>query len=48
VKRLPAAFYQFPSGREPVREWLKALGDADRRIIGEVHQEDAENAGRRY
>jgi phage-related protein len=35
VKRLPAAFYQLPSGREPVREWLKALPDADRRLIGE-------------
>ena len=30
-----AAFYALPSGREPVREWLKALGDADRKIIGE-------------
>jgi phage-related protein len=35
VKRLPAAFYQLPSGREPVREWLKALPDADRRLVGE-------------
>ena len=35
MKRLPAAFYQLPSGREPVREWLKALGDEDRKIIGE-------------
>ena len=35
MKRLPAAFYRLPAGREPVREWLKALGDADRRIIGE-------------
>jgi hypothetical protein len=35
VKRLPAFFYQLPSGREPVREWLKALGDNDRKIIGE-------------
>ncbi len=35
MKRLPAAFYQSPSGREPVREWLKALGDEDRKIIGE-------------
>ena len=35
MKRLPAAFYQLPSGREPVREWLKALGDDDRKIIGE-------------
>jgi len=35
VKRLPAAFYQLPSSREPVREWLKALGPEDRKIIGE-------------
>jgi phage-related protein len=35
VKRLPAAFYQLSSGREPVREWLKALGDEDRKIVGE-------------
>lgn len=35
MKRLPAAFYQLPSGREPVREWLKALDEADRKIIGE-------------
>ena len=35
MKRLPAAFYQLPSGREPVREWLKALGPEDRKIIGE-------------
>jgi len=34
VKRLPAAFYQLPSGREPVREWLKALAVEDRKIIG--------------
>jgi hypothetical protein len=35
VKRLPAAFYQLSSGREPVREWLKALAAEDRKIIGE-------------
>jgi phage-related protein len=35
MKRLPAAFYQLPSGREPVREWLTALVDADRKVIGE-------------
>jgi len=35
LKRLPAAFYRLPSGREPVRDWLKALGKEDRRIIGE-------------
>ena len=35
MKRLPAAFYRLPSAREPVREWLRALGDDDRKIIGE-------------
>jgi len=35
VKRLPAAFYELPSGRVPVREWLKSLDRADRKIIGE-------------
>jgi phage-related protein len=35
VKRLPAVFYELPSGREPVREWLKELDGSDRKIIGE-------------
>ena len=35
MKRLPAAFYQLSSGREPAREWLKAPSDDDRKIIGE-------------
>ena len=35
LKRLPAAFYQLPNGREPVREWLKSLSPADRRIVGD-------------
>jgi phage-related protein len=35
VKRLPAAFYQLTSGREPVREWLKLLSDDDRKTGGE-------------
>jgi phage-related protein len=35
VKRLPAAFYQLSSGREPVRAWLKSLAAEDRKIIGE-------------
>jgi len=35
VKRLPAAFYRLPSGREPVRDWLKALDPEDRKFIGE-------------
>ncbi|MBI2739055.1 MAG: type II toxin-antitoxin system RelE/ParE family toxin [Rhodospirillales bacterium] len=35
MKRLPAVFYALPSGREPVREWLKGLGRDDRKIVGE-------------
>ena len=35
MKRLPAHFYRFDSGREPVREWLKSLGPGDRKVIGE-------------
>jgi len=35
LKRLPAAFYRLPSGREPVRDWLRTLVDEDRKIIGE-------------
>jgi|GEM_PF-5956132 len=31
LKRVPASFYQSPSGKEPVREWLKALPDDDRK-----------------
>ena len=34
-KRVPAYFYRSDSGREPVREWLKSLKPADRKIIGE-------------
>jgi len=35
VKRLPAVFYRLPSGREPVREWLKDLPREDRKAVGE-------------
>jgi phage-related protein len=35
VKRLPAVFFALPSGREPVREWIKRLDRSDRKIIGE-------------
>src|SRR5579871_2309627 len=35
MKRLPAVFYQLPSGREPVRDWLKQLDKKDRKAIGE-------------
>ena len=35
MKRLPAAFYAMPSGREPVRDWLRDLSADDRKIVGE-------------
>jgi phage-related protein len=35
VKRLPAVFYALPTGREPVREWLRSLDRDDRKIVGE-------------
>jgi hypothetical protein len=34
-KRIPVAFYRASSGREPVREWLQALSDENRKIIGD-------------
>jgi hypothetical protein len=36
MKQLPAFFYALPSGREPVREWLKGLSADGRKIVGEV------------
>jgi phage-related protein len=33
-KRLPARFYRTIGGTEPVRDWLKGLDPADRRIVG--------------
>lgn len=33
-KKIPAFFYQTAAGAEPVRDWLLALDDEDRRIIG--------------
>jgi phage-related protein len=35
LKKVPARFYRSASGREPVREWLKALDAGDRRAIGQ-------------
>ncbi len=35
LKRLPALFYQTGTGREPVREWLKDLDPADRKVVGD-------------
>ena len=35
IKKLPAVFYSTAAGNEPVREWLKTLDAADRRIVGQ-------------
>ena len=34
-RKIPAIFYRAARGDEPVREWLKGLGKADRQTIGE-------------
>lgn len=34
TKKPAAFFYQTPTGREPVREWIKALSAEDRQIVG--------------
>lgn len=34
-KRVKVVFYRTESGNEPVREWLLALSDKDRKIIGD-------------
>lgn len=33
-RKIPMVFYRTQSGREPVREWLKALDEAERQAIG--------------
>jgi len=35
LKKVSARFYRSLNGREPVREWLKALDKEDRRTIGQ-------------
>ena len=35
IPRLRVAFFQTEAGREPMREWLKALPRAERKAIGE-------------
>ena len=35
IKTLTVRFYQSDSGREPVKEWLKALSREDMKMIGE-------------
>ena len=34
-KRVPLVFFRTEGGAEPVREWLRELPKADRRIVGE-------------
>ncbi|MEX0828265.1 MAG: type II toxin-antitoxin system RelE/ParE family toxin [Haliea sp.] len=34
LKRIPVVFYRSVNGTEPVRDWLKGLPEADRRIVG--------------
>ena len=31
---IPVVFYRSPAGAEPVRDWLRALPEGDRRAIG--------------
>lgn len=35
LKRLPARFFEAENGKQPVRDWLLALGMEDRKIIGD-------------
>ena len=34
-KQITVRFYRSPSGREPVRDWLKSLSRQEKRILGE-------------
>lgn len=34
-KPIPVVFFRLDSGREPVREWLKSMPQADRKTVGE-------------
>lgn len=34
LKKIPAAFYRTLDGKEPVRDWIKALDLEDRKIVG--------------
>jgi hypothetical protein len=33
-KKVPARFYRNEAGNEPVRDWLKSLGQSERYLIG--------------
>jgi phage-related protein len=34
IKKIQAVFYRSGRGTEPVRDWIKAMPEADRRILG--------------
>ena len=34
LQPIPLAFWQSASGREPVRDWLREFGRADRAVVG--------------
>jgi hypothetical protein len=38
MKKITSLFYVNSNGKKPVREWLLSLDRADRKIIGERHQ----------
>ena len=33
-KKIAARFYEAPTGRRPVRDWILGLSDDDRRLVG--------------
>jgi hypothetical protein len=33
-KKIPLIFFRTEAGGEPVREWLKALPEVERRVVG--------------
>jgi phage-related protein len=35
AKKIQARFYELPSGKKPVRDWLMELSQEDRRIAGQ-------------
>ena len=35
LQRFPASFFRQESGKEPVRDWLLSLPDADRKAVGD-------------
>jgi hypothetical protein len=43
-KKLPAVFYRTSAGREPVREWLKEMQPADRKMTQKTPARDIDLA----